>query len=529
MRLTLKFTDPLRELVDNALNNCFRRPVLNILLVYPQYPDTFWSFKHALKFISAKAANPPLGALTVAAILPEKWEKRLVDLNVNALTDAEIKWADYVFISAMIVQKESTLEVIKRCNRLGAKVVAGGPLFTTEPREFPLVDHLILNEAEVTLPLFLADLEKGIPKKIYATDIHPEITQTPVPLWSLINLKKYASMNLQYSRGCPFNCEFCDITFLDGRVPRTKSKEQVLAELDSLYKLGWRGSLFFVDDNFIGNKKKLKDEILPAIIDWMDNRRHPFDLFTEVSVNLADDNELMQLMVKAGFSRVFVGIETPNESSLSECDKKQNTNRDLISSVKTLQKNGFEVMGGFIVGFDNDPVSIFKTQINFIQKSGIVTAMVGLLNAPKGTRLYQRLKSENRLTKLSSGNNTDFSLNFVPRMSPEILVSGYKEILNTIYSPRNYYARIKTLLKEYHPKHKVSSVNSNRYMLQGFINCMWFVGIREKGRRHYWRLIVSTLFTRPKSFPLLLTLSVYGYHFRRVIRQYIHEPDNFGA
>ena len=502
---------------------------MNILLVYPHYPDTFWSFKHALKFVSVKAANPPLGALTVAAMLPEEWEKRLVDLNVNTLTDAEIEWADYVLISAMVVQKESTIEVIQRCNRLGAKVVAGGPLFTTEPDEFPGVDHLVLNEAEVTLPLFLADLEKGIPKKIYATNVHPEITRTPVPLWSLINMKKYSSMNLQYSRGCPFNCEFCDITFLDGRNPRTKTKEQVLAELDSLYKLGWRGDLFFVDDNFIGNKKKLKEEILPAIIDWMNNRRHPFNLFTEVSVNLADDNELMQLMVKAGFSKVFVGIETPNEASLTECDKKQNTNRDLIASVKTLQNHGFEVMGGFIVGFDNDPVSIFKAQINFIQNSGIVTAMVGLLNAPKGTRLYQRLKSENRLTQLSSGNNTDFSLNFVPKMNPKTLVGGYKEILNTIYSPRNYYARIKTLLKEYHPKSKTWSLKTARWNIRGFINCMWFMGIREKGRRYYWRLIASTLFTRPKSFPLLLTLSIYGYHFRRVIKQYIHEPDNFRA
>jgi radical SAM superfamily enzyme YgiQ (UPF0313 family) len=515
--------------VDSALSNCFWRAALKILLVYPHYPDTFWSFKHALKFVSVKAANPPLGALTVAAMLPEKWEKRLVDLNVNILTDTEIKWADYVFISAMIVQKESAREVIQRCKRLNTKVVAGGPLFTTEPDEFPQVDHLILNEAEVTLPLFLADLEKGIPKKIYKTDVHPEITRTPVPLWSLINMKNYSSMNLQYSRGCPFNCEFCDITFLDGRNPRTKDKEQVLAELDSLYKLGWRGDLFFVDDNFIGNKKKLKEEILPAIIDWAQNQRYPFNLFTEVSVNLADDTELMRLMVEAGFSKVFVGIETPNEASLSECDKKQNTNRDLIASVKTLQNHGFEVMGGFIVGFDNDPDSIFKTQISFIQKSGIVTAMVGLLNAPKGTRLYQRLKSENRLTQLSSGNNTDFSLNFVPKMKSKILIDGYKEILNTIYSPQNYYARIKTLLREYHPKPKTWTSKPARWNIQGFVNCMWFMGIREKGRRYYWRLIASTLFTQPKSFPLLLTLSIYGYHFRRVIKQYLSEPDTFGA
>jgi radical SAM superfamily enzyme YgiQ (UPF0313 family) len=497
---------------------------LKILFVYPQYPDTFWSFKHALKFVSLKAAFPPLGALTVAAMLPEKWEKKLVDMNVNTLKDKDIEWADYVFISAMVVQKESVKKVIQRCNSLGKKIVAGGPLFTTEPDNFEGVDHFILNEAEITLPLFLADLENGRPQKSYASNEHPPITRTPVPLWSLIKMNKYSSMNIQYSRGCPFNCEFCDITFLDGNIPRTKDKEQVLAEMDSLYQSGWRGDLFFVDDNFIGNKKKLKEDTLPAIIEWMHSHKHPFNLLTEVSVNLADDEELMHLMGQAGFNKVFVGIETPNEASLSECDKKQNTRRDLIATVKTLQNHGFEVMGGFIVGFDNDTPDIFKTQINFIQKSGIVTAMVGLLNAPKGTRLYQRLKRENRLVQEFTGDNTDFSLNFVPTMKPETLISGYKEILNTIYSPKHYYERIRTLLTEYKPKTKSFSLHTKRWNIQGFFNCIWFMGIRDSGRRYYWRLMASTLFTKPKSVPLFISLSIYGYHFRRVIRQYINIP-----
>src|ERR1035437_9900734 len=224
---------------------------MNILLVYPHYPDTFWSFKHALKFVSKKASFPPLGALTVAAMLPSEWEKKLIDMNVDTLKDQDIQWADYVFISAMVVQKESVREVIQRCNSLGTKVVAGGPLFTTEPQAFSGVDHFILNEAEITLAPFLLDLAKGQPQKTYTTDIHPAITQTPAPLWSLINMNKYSSMNLQYSRGCPFNCEFCDITFLDGQNPRTKDKQQLLAEMDSLYNAGWRGDVFFVDDNFI--------------------------------------------------------------------------------------------------------------------------------------------------------------------------------------------------------------------------------------------------------------------------------------
>jgi radical SAM superfamily enzyme YgiQ (UPF0313 family) len=498
---------------------------LKILLVYPQCPDTFWSFKHALKFVSKKASFPPLGALTVAAMLPREWEKKLVDMNVSILKDEDIIWADYVFISAMVVQKESVKRVIQRCNSLGAKIVAGGPLFTTEPDNFSGVNHFVLNEAEATLPLFLADLKNGHPQKRYSSDAHPLITQTPVPLWSLINMSKYSSMNLQYSRGCPFNCEFCDITFLDGNIPRTKNSEQVLAEMNSLYETGWRGELFFVDDNFIGNKKKLKEDTLPAIIDWMQKKKRPFNLLTEVSVNLADDEELMQLMGQAGFNKVFVGIETPNEASLSECDKRQNTRRDLIATVRTIQNHGFEVMGGFIVGFDNDTPSIFKSQINFIQKSGIVTAMVGLLNAPRGTRLYQRLKGENRLVKESTGDNTDFSLNFVPRMKPETLINGYKEILNTIYSPKQYYARIRTLLQEYKPKTKSFRWNSKSWNIQGFLNCMWFMGVRESGRRYYWRMVASTLFTRPRSFPLLIALSIYGYHFRRVVRRYINTPD----
>jgi radical SAM superfamily enzyme YgiQ (UPF0313 family) len=498
---------------------------LKILLVYPRCPDTFWSFKHALKFVSKKASFPPLGALTVAAMLPEEWEKKLVDMNVNSLNDEDIKWADYVFISAMVVQKESAREVIQRCNSLGIKVVVGGPLFTTEPEAFSGIEHLILNEAEATLPPFLDDLKNGHPQKKYSNNFHPQIIRTPVPLWSLINMKKYSSMNLQYSRGCPFNCEFCDITFLDGNIPRTKTSQQVLTEMDSLYKAGWRGDVFFVDDNFIGNRKKLKEEILPSIIDWMRKKNHPFNLFTEVSVNMADDEELMKMMGQAGFNKVFVGIETPNEASLSECNKKQNTRRDLLAAIKTIQNHGFEVMGGFIVGFDNDSPAIFKTQINFIQKSGIVTAMVGLLNAPQGTQLYQRLKGENRLVKESSGDNTDFSLNFIPRMKRETLIEGYKEILNTIYSPGHYYARIKTLLQEYKPRTKSFSLHSKRWNMQGFLNCMWFMGVREKGRRYFWRLMASTLFTRPKSLPLLVTLSIYGYHFRRVIKQCINNPD----
>jgi len=504
---------------------------MKILLVYPQYPDTFWSFKYALKFISKKAAFPPLGLLTVAAMLPKSWEKKLIDMNVRPLKDIDIKWADLVFISSMSIQKRSTEEVISRCKKLDVKVVAGGPLFTTEYNEFDEVDYLVLNEAELTLPPFLEDLKKGSPKHLYTTNQWADMSQTPVPLWELVNIKDYASMNIQFSRGCPFNCEFCDIVFLYGRIPRIKSKGQIIAELEKLYSLGWRGGVFFVDDNFIGDKKRLKKDILPAIIEWMRSKKYPFTFNTETSINLADDEELMDKMVEAGFDSVFVGIETPNDDSLAECGKFQNRGRDLIASIKKIQRFGLQVQGGFIVGFDNDQESIFNTIIKFIQNSGVVTAMVGLLNAPRGTRLYQRLVKENRLLRDVTGDNTDFSINFIPKMNYDSLINGYKNVINTIYSPNHYYNRVITFLKEFNP---VKTKLQNRTFifhfnyLKAFFKSMLFLGIKGKERFHYWKLFFWTLFNRPRAFPLALTFAIYGFHFRKIFENFssLHEQKN---
>ena len=497
---------------------------MKILLVYPRYPNTFWSFRHALKLISKKASFPPLGLLTVAAMLPDKWQKRLVDMNVTGLTNKDIEWADYVFISAMVVQRASANGVIARCKKLGTKVVVGGPLFSIDHDRFDDVDHLVLDEAEITLPLFLEDLSRGCPQKLYTSQEQPDIEKTPIPLWSLINMDNYSSMNIQYSRGCPFNCEFCDIIILNGHKPRTKSKAQMLAEMEDLYRRGWRGGVFIVDDNFIGNKNKLKAEILPAIIDWMKEREYPFALLTEASINLANDERLMRLMVTAGFDTVFIGIETPNEESLAECNKLPNKGCDLKEMVRRIQNHGLQVQGGFIVGFDSDPLSIFKSQINFIQKSGIVTAMVGLLNAPRGTRLYQRLMRENRILKGSSGDNTDCSLNFVPKMKYETLINGYRHILNTIYSPKHYYERVRTFLREYRPQRRRGKSRIQLYHIKALLNSIWFLGIKEKGRRYYWKLLASTLLRHPRSFPLVVGLSIYGYHFRKVVEKYTSSP-----
>lgn len=448
---------------------------MKILLVYPMYPYTFWSFKHALKFVSKKASFPPLGLLTVAAILPKDWYKKLVDMNVDQLTDDDILWADFVFISAMSIQSGSANEVINRCKNLNTKIVAGGPLFTSSPEYYHNIDHLVLNEAEITLPQFLNDLNEGNLRHQYNSTEWAEITTTPLPLWKLISMNHYTSMNLQYSRGCPFDCDFCDITVLYGRKPRTKTKEQVLSELDALYNAGWKGSVFFVDDNFIGNKIKLKREILPSIIEWNEQRKYPFYYNTEVSINLADDEELTQLMVKAAFEAVFIGIESPNEESLIECNKIQNRNCNLISSIKKIQNSGLEVQGGFIVGFDNDPPSIFDKLTHFIQESGIVTAMVGLLNAPQGTNLQKRLLNEGRLLSDFTGNNTDFSINFIPRMESKVLIDGYKKILNTIYSPKFYYERVMRFMKDFEPRTKKFSTSTQITSLRFSNRCSSWV------------------------------------------------------
>jgi radical SAM superfamily enzyme YgiQ (UPF0313 family) len=495
---------------------------MNVLLIYPEFPDTFWSFKHALKFIRKKASSPPLGLLTVAAMLPPEWTKRLVDVNVTKLAKEHLAWADYALISGMIVQRESARRIINRCKEVGVKVVAGGPLFTSEHEQFDKVNHFVLNEAEVTLPSFLADLKQGRVRRVYTTSEFADIQKTPVPLWELADLNRYATMSIQFSRGCPYNCDFCNVTALFGHRPRIKSAEQITAELDRLYDLGWRGGVFFVDDNFIGNKKSLKTELLPALIEWQkDKGGMPFH--TEVSINLADDEELMQMMVEAGFGTVFIGIETPDENSLTECSKNQNKGRDLVEDVKRIQRAGLQVQGGFIVGFDNDTPSIFQRQIDFIQKSGIVTAMVGLLQAPPGTRLYERLKQEGRLLSRMSGDNVDGTMNFIPKMNLDTLREGYKNILQHIYSPEHYYQRVKTFLREYKPpkiKAQLDFTHVLEYIL-AFFRSIYHLGIVGKERVHYWKLLFWTLFRRPQLFPLAITLAIYGHHFRRVCELHV--------
>jgi radical SAM superfamily enzyme YgiQ (UPF0313 family) len=491
---------------------------MKVLLIYPEFPDTFWSFKYALSFVGKRAALPPLGLLTVAALLPPDWSLKLVDTNVRPLTEQDLAWADCAFISAMVVQREAARRLVAQCRQAGLRVVAGGPLFSAEHEQFEGVDHFILNEAELTLPPFLEDLTQGRPRRLYTSDTFPDIRQTPVPRWDLLDLKRYASMSVQFSRGCPFNCDFCNVTTLFGHRVRMKSPAQVVAELDGLYARGWRGDVFFVDDNFIGNKRYVKTELLPALIAWRKNKKGNV-FYTQASMNLADDEALMGMMVEAGFSKVFVGIETPDEESLAECNKLQNKSRDLVQDVKRIQRAGLQVQGGFIVGFDHDRPTIFQRQIDFIQQSGIVTAMVGLLQAPAGTRLYARMKSEDRLYTEFSGDNVDGTTNIIPAMSTRTLRKGYRQILDYIYSPAPYYERVRTFLREYGGPHVRGKLTLSHIL--AFVRSVLRLGVLGRERAQYWRLLLWTQFRCPRLLPDAVILAIYGYHFRKMCENHV--------
>jgi radical SAM superfamily enzyme YgiQ (UPF0313 family) len=492
---------------------------MKVLFISPKYPETFWSFKHALRFVPGKkTTHPPLGLLTVAAMTPGDWDKRVVDLNVNELNDDDLDWADYAFISATQVQKASTTEIVTRCRKAGVRTVAGGPYFTSNEDEFKEIDHLVLNEAEITLQPFLEDLAKGNAKHVYRSNQFAEMCETPIPAWELVDRDKYVSMSIQYSRGCPFDCNFCDITILYGRNPRTKTKEQILAELENLYQLGWRAGVFFVDDNLIGNRRELKKEILPAICEWMESRGHPFTFTTQVSIDLSDDDELMDMMYRAGFDVLFVGIETPSDEGLVEAGKPINLNRDMIEAVKKMQRYGFQVQGGFIVGFDSDTPAVFEEQIEFIQRSNIVVAMVGILNALHGTKLYDQLKAENRLSKESSGDNTDFATNIVPKMPLRELERGYKRIVKTIYSPRCYYRRLTRYLLSHKLKENGGGVSWGK--IEAFVKSVILLGIIGRERFFYWKLFFTMLFAKPNALALAIKFAIYGYHFRKVFEAY---------
>ena len=497
---------------------------LRALLVYPEMPPTYWSMKYALRFIGKKASLPPLGLLTVAALLPEDWEVTLVDMNVEPLRESAVAAADIVFTSSMFVQKDSLERLIRLCKKHGRRVVAGGPYPTLSYERIAGADHFVLNEAEITLPRFLADFDQGKAERIYLDPTKPDIALTPPPRFDLVRGKKYSSMALQYSRGCPHSCEFCDIIELFGRKPRTKTPTQFLHELDILYDDGWRGSLFVVDDNFIGNRKNVK-HLLPQLALWQQQRNYPFAFFTEATLSLAEDDQLMDQMVSAGFNMVFLGIETPDRFTLESTGKKQNLKADMLSSVRKVQAKGMEVSGGFILGFDTDPEDIFDRQIGFIQDAGIPTAMVGLLTAVPNTQLYRRLQAEGRLKEDSSGNNThDLRLNFLPKMDVGELLAGYKRVLAEIYKPDRYFERCLKLLRSL-KTHRTSRRRVRATELRAFALSV----LRQTFSRYswaYWKFLVRGFFAKPTMLAEAVTMAVKGHHFFKITRNVL-EVDRF--
>ena len=506
----------------------------NALFVYPEFPPSYWGYKYALDFAGKKSAMPPLGLLTVAGMFPKNYQLKVVDMNVTTLTDADIDWADVVLTSTMVVQKESLYEVIQRCNRAGVPIVAGGPHPTSyhdnirEEAEGE-VDHFFFGEVEEIFEDFLTDFEAGVAKDVYKEKRKPDITLAPPPRYDLINIHDYGSMALQFSRGCPFDCEFCDITKLFGRVPRTKSNEQMMAEFDMLYRLGWQGSMFVVDDNFIGNKRDAM-RLLPEVKSYQKERDFPFKLFTEASVNLVEIPDMLDAMSDAGFDMVFLGIESPNEDALLMTKKKQNTNKEedagsyLHRAIRTIQGAGLEVTGGFIIGMDGDKE--FDSHIRFIQEAGVPMAMAGLLTALKETNLYHRLQSEGRLLDESTGNNTDITLNFVPELPREHLISEYRRVVSTLYDPtlENYFERCLTLIKNLKPvKHSGQKIGKMELMaVARSLKRQLF----SKQGPAYLRFLINVIKDYPSMLDKAIRLAIHGYHFEKMTSQTV-AVDNF--
>lgn len=488
-----------------------------VLLVYPETPPTYWSLRYAMRFIGKKAAFPPLGLLTVASLLPEDFEVTLVDMNVAPLTARAVAEADLVFTSSMLVQRESHEAVVRLCRSVGTPVVAGGPYPTSCHRQIEGVDHFVLNEAEVTLPAFIEDLRLGRAKPVYTDTARPDLSLTPPPRYGLVRRGDYAAMALQFSRGCPHNCEFCDIIQLFGRVPRTKAPVQFLREMDTLYDSGWRGSAFLVDDNFIGNRTAVK-ALLRQVVTWQEERGFPFALFTEATLDLASDDELMDLMRRAGFNMVFLGIETPVEETLRAIGKGTNLKAGMLESVRRIQRNGMEVSGGFVIGFDTDPPDIFDRQAAFIQEAGIPTAMVGLLTAIPGSRLHTRLLEEGRITEDSGGNNThDLRLNFVPKMGAAELLAGYKRVLAEVYRPSAYFERCLSLLRNLQV-HKTTRRRIGASELRALGLSLLIQSFSSYGWP-YWKFLVRALLLRPTLASEIITMAVKGHHHFKMTRR----------
>ncbi len=502
-----------------------------ILFIHPEHNTSYWGFQYSLPLFGKRAMHPPLGLVTVAALLPRDWELRLVDMNIEVLKDEDILWSDMVFTGGMTSQAVSLLDLLDRCRDLGRETVVGGPFGSGHPSRLgDKPTYLVLDEAEMTLPPFLADLEKGTPQKLYRSETKPDVTKTPAPRFDLLQLNKYGIMDIQFSRGCPFNCEFCDIITLYGRVPRAKTPSQTLAEMQALYDLGYRGPLFLVDDNFIGNKKAVR-ELLDAMIPWAQERDYPYYITTEASLNLAEDRKLMDGMRRAGFKRVFLGIETPSLEALKETQKLQNMRMDMVQAVQDITEHNIEVMAGFIVGFDNDEENIFRRQIEFIKQAEIPWAMSGVLAAIPNTQLWTRLEKEGRLLGYHNGDQFGRT-NFITKMDPDKLMHGYLQILEEVYDPEAYFDRVLSVLDRLdragHPNLHSKHVNPLRIFLITLVAVV-VQGLMSRYRRVWWRFMWKLLTRyRSKYVPGLMN-SIVGHHFIRFTDDVLDNEKNEGG
>lgn len=503
---------------------------MRVLLLYPLFPQSFWSFEKAITLIGRKAFLPPLGLITVAAILPQDWEFRLVDRNVSKLSEADWDWADLVILSAMIVQKPDLLDQIREAKRRGKKVAVGGPYPTSVPEECEATgaDYLILDEGELTLPMFVEAIARGEQSGTFRTTEKPDVTITPAPRYDLLEMNAYAMMSVQFSRGCPFQCEFCDIIVLYGRKPRTKEPAQLIAELDRLFELGWRGTVFMVDDNFIGNKRNV-NRLLAELQPWMAEKGYPFTFNTEASVDLAQDQALMDAMVACNFGSVFVGIETPDEDSLAVTKKFQNTRDPLSESIYKIQSSGIRVMAGFIVGFDGEKKGAGDRVVAFAEKAAIPLALFSMLQALPNTALSHRLKRENRLLDTSGDINQTTLLNFVPTRPIEDIAREYVDGFYQLYDPQNFLARTYRCYRilgqaNYPKKERKAKKPFDPMFIKAAAVLFWKQGIVRKTRWTFWPYLFQMIRHNPGGVMSYLNICAQNEHFleyRQVVKDNI--------
>ncbi len=500
---------------------------MRILLVYPLFPKTFWSYEKILELVNRKVLLPPLGLVTVAAILPQTWAFKLVDRNIRAVSEDEWAWADLVIFSAMIVQKADILEQIQVAKQHGKQVAVGGPYPTSMPEDMEAagVDYLILDEGEITLPLFVEAIERGDPSgKFTANGEKPDVTSTPIPRYELLEMDAYDSMSVQFSRGCPFQCEFCDIIVLYGRKPRTKSPEQLLAELEYLYKLNWRGGVFMVDDNFIGNKRNVK-LFLHELKAWQAAHGYPFRFDTEASLDLADDDEMIDLMLECNFAAVFMGIETPDTDSLQLTKKFQNTRSPLLESIDKVTHAGLRVIAGFIIGFDGEKAGAGQRIIEFAEITGIPTTTFAMLQALPHTALWHRLEKEGRLRDKDGNINQTTLMNFVPTRPVEDIAHEYVDAFRQLYDPVQYLNRVyRYFLKLGAPRVRPAFQMPKWVVIRALLIVCWRQGIVRQTRWLFWHHLYHILIQNPGVAEQYLAVCSHNEHFidyRDIVQQQI--------